>query len=97
MYSKEIMKQLRDLNKNIFDNAFKTMTFFIDQTENNFFRLLEKSPFVSDEGKKIINEWGETYKKNREYFKAYANENYKKITDYFAQLETEETKKSDKK
>jgi len=58
---------------------------------------LEKSPFVSEEGKKTISEWGETYKKNREYFKAYANEKYKKITDYFTQLETEETKKSDKK
>jgi len=45
MYSKEITKQLRDLNKNIFDNAFKTMTFFIDQTENNFFSPFGKVSF----------------------------------------------------
>ena len=43
-----------------------------------------------------MNEWGKAYKKNREYFKAYTDENYKKITDYLIETEKESAQKAGK-
>jgi len=96
MDTKQITKQLMEFNKTAFDNTFHAMTIIQDQTENIIFRFLEKAQWVPADGKNLMNEWGKAYKKNREYFKAYTDENYKKITDYLIKTENESAQKAGK-
>ena len=97
MDQKQIAKQMMDFNKTAFDNTFNAMTILQDQTEKLVFRFLEKAPWFPEDGKKAVNEWVKAYKKGREDFKAYADDNYKKVTDYFAKAEKEEVTKAGKK
>ena len=39
---------------------------------------------MPEEGKKVIRNWVEAYKKGCEDFKKAADENYKKVDDFFA-------------
>lgn len=84
MDPKQITKQLMDFNKSVFDQTFQMMTILHDHTENIVFRFLERSNWITEDGKKVINEWAKVCKTGNEYFKGYANENYKKITDYLS-------------
>ena len=97
MDQKQIVKQMMDFNKTAFDNTFNAMTVLQDQNEKLVFRLLEKAPWLPEEGKKAINEWVKAYKKGREDFKATVDNSYKKVTDYFAKTEKEEVQKTGKK
>ena len=97
MDPKQITKQLMDFNKTVFDQTFKMMTILHDQTESIVFRFLEKAQWIPEDGKKVINEWANAYKKGSEYFKAYTDESYKSVTDYFAEVEKEETQETAKK
>jgi hypothetical protein len=45
---------------------------------------MEQAPWFPEEGKKLINEWVQAYKKGREDFKGIVDANYKKVEDYFA-------------
>lgn len=87
MDPKQLAKQLVDFNKSLFDHNFQMMKILYNQTENIFLRFLERSNWITEDGKKIINEWTNTCKKSNEYFKGYADENYKKIADYFTREE----------
>lgn len=89
MDSKQITKQLMDFNKITFDNAFNTMTILHDKTADIVLRFLERANWITEDGKKVINEWTKSCKKGSEYFKGYADENYKKIADYFTREEKE--------
>jgi hypothetical protein len=97
MDQKQIAKQMMEFNKTAFDNTFNAMTVMQDQTEKLVFRFLEKAPWVPEEGKKVINEWVNAYKKGREEFKATTDESYKKVADYFTNAEQEAPKKAGKK
>lgn len=90
MDQKQIVKQMIEFNKTVFDNTFSAMTVLQDQTERIVLRFLEKTPWFPEEGKKAFNEWLNSYKKGCDNFKATADENYKKVTDYFAKAEKEE-------
>ena len=87
MDQKQMTKQIMDFNKTAFDNTFNSVSILQDQAEKLIYRFLEKAPWFPEDGKKVINEWVKTYKKGREDFKAYADENYKKAMEYFAKAE----------
>ncbi|NTU49224.1 MAG: hypothetical protein HGA84_09535 [Syntrophobacteraceae bacterium] len=46
---------------------------------------MEQATFLPAEGKKMLNEWVETYKKGRENFKKTVDESFAKVEDYFAE------------
>lgn len=92
MDQKQIVRQMLEFNRTAFDNSFKVLVFFQNQIEQHFLRFLEKANWMPEEGKKIINEWTNAYKKNYENFKTYTDENYKKVADYFAKVSEEEQK-----
>ncbi|MFO7568974.1 MAG: hypothetical protein R6W75_04180 [Smithellaceae bacterium] len=83
MDQKETVKQVFDFNKRAFDNAFTTMSTLQDETETLFARFLEKSNWITPEGKKIISQMTESYRKGRKDFKSLADENYRKASEYF--------------
>ena len=74
-----IAKQVIDLQKTAFDNAFNAMVMLQDQTEKMTSSLLGQVPGLPEEAKKAINEWVKAYKKGRDDFKMFVDENYKKV------------------
>lgn len=83
MDQKQIMKQMLDFNQRTFNNAFTTISTLQDQMESFVYRFMEKSNFATPEGKKIVQQFTEAYRKGRSDFKALADENYRKAYDYF--------------
>ncbi|KFZ44500.1 hypothetical protein DS62_11675 [Smithella sp. SC_K08D17] len=96
MDQKKIVRQMIEFNKMAFDNTFRVMAILQDQSENFFSRFLERATWLPDDGKNAVNEWLGNYKKGREYFKDYIDQNYKKATDYFINHQTQEKEKSKK-
>jgi hypothetical protein len=84
MDPKQIAKQMVDFNKTAFDNSFEAMSVIQDQAEKMFTATMEQTSFFPAEGKKLINEWINAYKKGREDFKAAADENFKKVETFFS-------------
>ena len=82
MNNKEMLKQMIDLNKKSFDNCFSMMVTLQLQAENifNFFRYF---PITSDEGKKIMDQRTNAYKKWIDDLKKAMDEGYAKVEAFF--------------
>ena len=87
MDQKQIAKQMVEFNKVIFDNSFASMITLQDQTEKIINGFLEKSAWMTPEGKKTISDWISSYKKGRDDFKTAVDDRYKKVAEYFARVE----------
>ena len=74
-----------DFQKATFDNTFNAMVLLQEQTERMFQTLMEPASFVPDEGKKMLTEWVQTFKKGREEFKKAVDEGFGKVEAYFAE------------
>lgn len=83
MDQKQNIKQILDFNQKAFDNAFKTLSTLQDETESIVSRFMEKSNWITPEGKKIVSQMSEAYRKGRSDFKTLADENYRKAFEYF--------------
>ena len=83
MDSQEIVQQMIDLHKTSFDNFFSLMVMIQDQTEKLLRHFLDNTPGISDEGKKVIDQWTNEYKKNRDNFKKTIDNGYEKVEAFF--------------
>jgi hypothetical protein len=83
MEQKEMMKQMIQLNKTVFENTFNSMAMLQDQMEKATNNFLEQASWLPAEGKKVIEEWVKAYKKGRENFKSSVDESYKKVETFF--------------
>jgi hypothetical protein len=83
MDPKSIAKQMIIFNKTAFDNNFRAMQAWHEQTERVVNMFWEKSPMFPEEGKKAITEWMAAYKKGCDDFKKIADENFKKVDAFF--------------
>jgi hypothetical protein len=79
----QMLKQMLDFNKTAFDNTFNAMLTIQEQNEKMFNTFMDQATWMPDEGKKLIFEWINAYKKGCEDFKKAADDNYKKVVDYF--------------
>jgi hypothetical protein len=79
MENKEIMRQIMDLHKAALDNSFSAMVMFHDQAEKLLKTFIDKTPGMGDEGRKVMNQWLDVYKKGREDFKKAMDEGHAKI------------------
>ena len=86
----KVAKQTIEFYKTNFDNTFKAMTMLQEQTQRIFNLQLAQTAGVPEEGKKMIAEWLQTYKKGTEQFKAAVDESFKKLESYFAEQEKAE-------
>ncbi|MBW2558355.1 MAG: hypothetical protein JRD69_05940 [Deltaproteobacteria bacterium] len=89
---KNIMKQTVDFQKATFDNTFNAMTMLQEQAEKMSSMFLDQTTGLPEEGKKVIGEWIDTYKKGREDFKKSVDESFKKVEDFFAGVEKSKKK-----
>jgi gas vesicle protein len=83
MENKEIVKQMIDLYKISFENSFSAMVMFQDHAEKLLKNFIDHNPGMSDEGKKVIDQWNSVYKKGRDDFKKAMNEGYDKLETFF--------------
>ncbi len=81
----KMAKQMIDFQKATFDNTFEAMVLLQDQTERMFATFMEQAAFVPEEGKKMVRDWVQTFKKGREEFKKAVDESFNKVESYFAQ------------
>jgi hypothetical protein len=83
MDQKQTVKQMMDFNKRAFDNVFNTLSSLQDETESLVERFMEKSTFITPEGKKIFSQMADSYRKGRNDLKTMADENFRKASEYF--------------
>jgi polyhydroxyalkanoate synthesis regulator phasin len=84
MDQKAILKQMIDFNKTTFDNSFNAMVMLQDQAEKMVKTFLEQATWLPEEGKKVISEWINSYKKGCDDFKKLVDENFERVEDFFA-------------
>jgi hypothetical protein len=84
MDQNQILRQMITFNKTTFDNSFSAMAMLQEQTEKMVNSSLEQATWVPEEGKKVIKEWVNGYKKGCEDFKKAVDENFKRVEDFFA-------------
>lgn len=83
MENREIVKQMMDLHKTSFENFFSMMVMLQDQAEKLFKPFVEKAPGISDESKKVVDQWTSEYKKSRDNFKKAIDNGYAKVEAFF--------------
>ena len=81
----KMAKQLIDFNKTTFDNTFEAMVLLQEQTEKMFNTFMAQATFLPEEGRRMLNEWVQTFKKGREDFKKAVDESFGKVEAYFDQ------------
>ena len=79
-----MLKQMLDFNKTAFDNSFNAMLTIQEQNAKMVNTFLEQATWMPEEGKKVIRDWVDAYKKGCQDFKKAADANYKKVDQYFA-------------
>jgi hypothetical protein len=83
MDSQKIVQQMIDLHKTSFDNFFSMMVMLQDQTEKLLKPFVDNAPGIGDEGKKIVDQWANEYKRSRDNFKKAVDNGYEKVEAFF--------------
>jgi polyhydroxyalkanoate synthesis regulator phasin len=83
MDPRQIAKQMIVFYKTVFNNNINAMNALHEQTGRFINKILEKSPMVTEEGKKAFSEWLKTCKSGCENFRNNVDENIKKMEDFF--------------
>jgi polyhydroxyalkanoate synthesis regulator phasin len=81
----KMAKQMIDFNKATFDNTYNAMTLLQEQTAKMVNTFMGQATFLPEEGKKMLDEWVQTFKKGREEFKKAVDEGFTKVETYFAE------------
>jgi hypothetical protein len=84
MENREIVKQMVDLYKTSFENSFSTMVMLQDHAEKLLKDFIDHNPGMSDEGKKVIDQWNNVYKKGLDDFKKIIEEGFAKVESFFS-------------
>jgi hypothetical protein len=84
-----MLKQMLAFNKTAYDNSFNAMLTIQEQNSKMVDTFLEQASWMPEEGKKLIRNWVNAYKKGCEDFKKAADENYKKVDEFFASQKSE--------
>jgi polyhydroxyalkanoate synthesis regulator phasin len=86
MDQKQLFKQMFDFNKTAFDNTFNAIVMLQEQAERMTHTMLEQATWLPEEGRKVINDWVDIYKKSRDNFKKMMDESFQKVDEYFKNL-----------
>ena len=86
METGKLAKQLIDMQKAAFNNTFGAMVALQDQAEKMVNLTIEQSTWLPKDGKRVVSEWTEAYKKGRDDYKKFVNENFSRVEGFFADL-----------
>ncbi len=79
-------KQVIDFQRTMFENVFKSMVMFQDQTESATSTLLKQATWLPKEGRDTINEWVKACKKGREDYKKMIDEGFDNMEKFFPKV-----------
>jgi gas vesicle protein len=82
MDSKKMMKQMIDMHKTSLKNGFSTMALLQNQAEKLMKTLVDHTPGISDEGKKVVEQWTDAYKKGLDDLMKAVDDGYEKIEEF---------------
>lgn len=82
MDNKKMMKQIIDLHKSSLKNGFSTMALLQNQAEKLMKTLVDHTPGINDEGRKVIDQWTDAYKKGIDDLKKAIEDGYDKVEEY---------------
>jgi hypothetical protein len=77
------VKQLITMQKNFFDNAFEATCRLQDQAEEMNEALFKNMPFMTDPGKKMVDDAVAMGKKARDSYKKAVDEGFARLEDLF--------------
>ena len=83
MDQKQLFKQIVDFQKATFDNSFNALTKLQEQGEKMVDMFTTQASWLPEEGKKVISDWVQAYKKGRDDFKTTVESNFDKVKEYF--------------
>ena len=89
-----MLKQMLEFNKTAFDNSFMAMLTIQEQNAKMVNTFLEQATWMPEEGKKVIRNWVDTYRKGCEDFKKGMDDNFKRVESFFTGAEKSEKAKS---
>ncbi len=88
---KAMVKGILDFQKAMFDNVFSAANIFQDQAERATKMLIDSSPVpFPEEGRKMMDDWVEAFKRGREEFRRAVNESYAKMEESLTRTERAE-------
>ncbi len=82
MDQKTMVKQSFDFQKAALDNMYRNLVTLQDQAEKSVTLFLDRIPWMPEESKQIIMEWGTMYKKGRDDLKRVMDDGYNKMESY---------------
>lgn len=88
MDQKHLFKQIIEFQKTTFDNSFDALAKLQEHGENIINSSLKQAEWLPEEGKKVIKEWLDAYKKARTEFKNTVDSNFSKVQDFFESSKT---------
>jgi polyhydroxyalkanoate synthesis regulator phasin len=80
------VKQLLDFQKMTIDNSFIAMKTVQEQTEKIAKSFVDQANWLPEDGKKVLDQWVDAYKKGQDNYKKLVDENFKKVEEYFDAL-----------
>jgi hypothetical protein len=85
-YPKELTKQVIGFYKTTFENSYATMVMLQEQAEKLMKTILDQAPWMTDDGRKALDQWVGAYRKGREDFKKAVDDGYEKVEEFFDKL-----------
>ncbi len=84
MMDQRMVKQMIGFQKATFDNTFGTISMLQDQAEKATKIFFESSVWpLPEEGKKVLDEWIQSFKKGRDEFKKTMDGSFKRVEEFF--------------
>ena len=85
MDQKQLVKQILDFNKTTLDNSFNAMVLLQEQSEKLGKSTLDQATWLPEEGKKVIDDFTEAFKKGRDEFKKSVDDAFSNARELFLQ------------
>jgi len=82
MQSTTMIKHVLAFNKKAFDDSFKAVLTVQEHAEKMMRIFWEKSMYFPQEGKKVLGDWVDTYKKGLDEFKTSVDGRFQLVEDY---------------
>ena len=84
MLQDNIAKQIIDFQKTAFDKSYGALVMLQDQAQVAFNTVLEQTPWVPEESKKVIDEWVQMSETSRDAFKNLIDDGFETLTGLYA-------------
>ncbi len=83
MEQTKIFGQMINFQKAAFENTFDAVASLQDQGEKFFQTSLEQNPLIPKDQKKVMSDWTEAYKQNRQNVKETVDANFEMLQGFF--------------